>query len=396
MLDNGNVVIIDDNPNNLQVLTGILQDAGFKVRPALSGPIGLRAINAQPPDLVLLDIRMPEMDGYETCNALKTNPQTHDIPVIFISALNAIEDKLAAFRSGGVDYLTKPFQAEEVIARARTHIELARTRRSLTESNNRLRTLMDELVLTEKLRALGALAAGMSHELNTPIGNALLAASTIQEMVQPIQKHPERREESAIVDELVDTSLSCANLIIRNLERASGLIETMKEMSVDQTSERRRQINLNELIRNFVGGMQILLKRTPYTITYSIPADIVIETYPGPLEQVLTNLVQNAVLHGFDQAQSGTIEITASHAKDDDVILSVKDNGKGITAENLKRVFDPFFTTKLGQGGSGMGLHIVYNLARGILGGQIKVQSKPGQGAEFMLQLPRAAPESPS
>jgi putative two-component system response regulator len=129
--DQGSIVIVDDNPNNLQVLSSILQQAGFKVRPALSGEIALRAIAASAPDLVLLDIRMPGMDGYETCQRLKADAATLDIPVIFISALTETADKLAAFRAGGVDYVSKPFQAEEVLARVRTHLQLRHMQRQL-------------------------------------------------------------------------------------------------------------------------------------------------------------------------------------------------------------------------------------------------------------------------
>ena len=129
--DPGSIVIVDDNPNNLQVLSGILQHAGFKVRPALSGEIALRAIAASAPDLVLLDIRMPGMDGYEACRRLKADAATRDIPVIFISALTETSDKLAAFCAGGVDYVSKPFQAEEVLARVRTHMQLRGMQRQL-------------------------------------------------------------------------------------------------------------------------------------------------------------------------------------------------------------------------------------------------------------------------
>lgn len=129
--DRGSIVIVDDNPNNLQVLSGILQQAGFKARPALSGEIALRAIAASAPDLVLLDIRMPGMDGYETCRRLKADAATHDIPVIFISALTETSDKLAAFRAGGVDYVSKPFQSEEVLARVQTHLQLRHMQREL-------------------------------------------------------------------------------------------------------------------------------------------------------------------------------------------------------------------------------------------------------------------------
>jgi putative two-component system response regulator len=147
--DLGSIVIVDDNPNNLQVLSGILQQAGYKVRPALSGEIALRAIAASAPNLVLLDIRMPGMDGYEACRHLKADALTRDIPVIFISALTETADKLAAFRAGGVDYVSKPFQAEEVLARVRTHMQLRHMQRQLesqvAERTAELRVTCDAL-----------------------------------------------------------------------------------------------------------------------------------------------------------------------------------------------------------------------------------------------------------
>lgn len=169
MRESSNILIVDDNPNNLQVLASILTTTGFKVRPALSGELALRAMETLVPDLILLDIRMPGMDGYETCRQLKAREATQNIPVFFISALHEVEDKLHAFRVGAVDYITKPFQAEEVLARVHTHLELANTRKALANSNARLSELMEQLVQSEKLKSLGFLAAGVAHELNTPI-----------------------------------------------------------------------------------------------------------------------------------------------------------------------------------------------------------------------------------
>jgi len=152
-VENGSIVIVDDNPNNLQVLSSMLQQAGFKVRPALSGEIALRAIAASPPDLILLDIRMPEMDGYETCRRLKAEPASRDIPVVFISALTETDDKLAAFAAGGVDYVSKPFQTEEVLARVQAHLQLYRMQRHLeslvAEQTAELRRTCDSLAASQ-------------------------------------------------------------------------------------------------------------------------------------------------------------------------------------------------------------------------------------------------------
>lgn len=392
MSETSNILIVDDNPNNLQVLGGILQESGYTIRPALSGEIALRAIHVHQPDLILLDIRMPGMDGYEICTRLKADALLRDIPVIFISALNEIEDKLSAFRAGAVDYITKPFQSEEVQARVHTQMELSKARKSLAETNTRLLALMEHLVQSEKLKSLGFLAAGVAHELNTPVGNSLLAAGSIEAIICEFAAAKSAGTAGPEIDELLSVCRDGAELVVRNLNRASKLINSLKEIAVDQASERRRLVNLRDTVNDIVATMHSILAKTPYAVSIDIPPDLTLETYPGHLEQILDNLIQNAVIHGFEGASSGNITISAQTDKNSGISLTVADNGKGIPAENLGRIFDPFFTTRLGQGGSGLGLHIVYNLATGVLGGSIKASSPPGAGAKFTLALPLIAP----
>lgn len=387
-----NILIVDDNPNNLQVLSGILQADGFKVRPALSGELALRAVVASPPDLILLDVRMPGMDGYETCQRLKADKDKQDIPVIFISALNEIEDKLNAFRAGAVDYITKPFQSEEVLARVHTQMELARTRKALAATNVQLLTLMDQLVQSEKLKSLGSLAAGVAHELSTPVGNAMLATDAIGTIAREFAEGQTLGGPGPSIDELLSTCRKGSELLLRSLNRASRLIASLKEVSVDWDSERRRQIVLRDTVNDVVAVMGSSINKTPYCITVDIEPELTLVSYPGRLEQILENLIQNAIIHGFDGATAGTISIAAHATAENNIALTVSDTGKGIAPEDLTRVFDPFFTTRLGQGGSGLGLHIVYSLATGILGGSISVISPPSAGAQFTLTLPRSAP----
>lgn len=387
-----NILIVDDNPDNLQVLAGMLQEEGFLVRPALSGEIALRAIDSHLPDLILLDVRMPGMDGYETCRRLRADETRRNIPVIFISALNEIEDKLNAFRAGAVDYITKPFQSEEVLARVHTQMELSRARKALTETNARLLALMEQLVQSEKLKSLGSLAAGVAHELNTPVGNAMLTADAINTIAHEFADARITGSVGPSLDDLLATCLDGANLIQRNLDRASRLINSLKAVSADRFSERRRRINLRETVGDVIATMSPTLARAPYSLLVDIEADLVLESYPGYLEQILENLIQNAVIHGFDGAASGVITLSAQRVSSGYVALDVADDGKGIAAENMTRIFDPFFTTRLGQGGSGLGLHMAYNLATGILGGNICVVSVLGAGARFTLTLPLVAP----
>lgn len=390
------ILIVDDNPNNLSVLSGILNADGFKVRPALSGEMALRAIEIQHPDLILLDIRMPGMDGYETCRQLKAHPATQDIPVLFISALNEIGDKLLAFRAGGVDYLSKPFQAEEVLARVRTQLSLSDTRKSLAATNAQLRAMMEQLVQAEKLKSLEFLAAGVAHELNTPIGNAMLGADTLATLARECTAAQAQGAAPAMLQELLITCLDASALILRNLQRARKLINSLKEVSVDRASERRRQVNLHTLVGDVLAVLHGHVGKTPYTIKLDMADDLVLETYPGHLEQIVENLIHNAIIHGFGGAPAGTITVSGSKTPQGQIALTVADNGRGIAQANLSKVFDPFFTTRLGQGGSGLGLHIVYTLATGILGGHISVASTPGAGARFTVTLPQCAPDAPA
>jgi two-component system, NtrC family, sensor kinase len=175
--DRGNILVVDDTPANLRLLAGILNGKGYKVRPVPSGELALSAVRGMPPDLILLDIMMPEMDGYEVCKQIKADPRTRDIPVIFISAIDDVLDKVKAFDIGGVDYITKPFQMEEVLARVETHLAMCNLQNKLRQKNEELTVALgqlqetqNQLVQSEKMAALGQLIAGIAHEINTPLG----------------------------------------------------------------------------------------------------------------------------------------------------------------------------------------------------------------------------------
>jgi PAS domain S-box-containing protein len=259
--------------------------------------------------------------------------------------------------------------------------------------NQELQRAMGQLVQSEKLAALGSLVAGVAHELNTPIGNTLMASSTLKEDVVLFRNlllsgNARRSDVTSGVERLQEAS----DLIERNALRAGKLITDFKQVAVDQSSSRRRLFNLREVIDGVVCTMAPLFKRTRHQIEIQVPDAIGMDSYPGPLEQVLTNLLTNSLHHGFAQQEDGVVQISAC-SKNDTAVLTYADNGCGIAESHQKHVFEPFYTTRLGQGGSGLGLYIVYNLVTDVLGGSLTLRSAPQQGTTFIMRLPLHAPE---
>jgi signal transduction histidine kinase len=256
-----------------------------------------------------------------------------------------------------------------------------------------LRQVMHQLVQTQTLSALGSLVAGVAHELNTPLGNASVVASVLEDHVAALRRaHNENSLKRSTVDTFLNEAETACTLLRRNVERAATLIAAFKQVAVDQTSARRRSTDLWELVRDTLETLSPLYKRKPVTFEVDVPPGIVLDTYPGVLEQVFTNLVNNAVMHAMDGDRALRLWVSASANGNDSVRVEVRDDGLGMPAEVIEHAFDPFFTTKLGQGGSGLGLYLVHKLVCGTLGGSIELESAPGRGTTFRFELPMTAP----
>lgn len=263
----------------------------------------------------------------------------------------------------------------------------------LEQANADLARAMAQLVQQEKLAALGNLVAGIAHELNTPLGNALTVATHFQHNIHEFQQQVTQGSvRRSLLQDFLQASEQAGVLIHKNLSRASELIRHFKAVAVDQTSVRRRQFLLAEVIDEVLTTLAPQWRGTHFERIVDIPATIGLDSYPGPLEQVITNLIHNSLLHGFAEKNHGTIRLQAALCNPQTVALDYYDDGHGIEAALLHRVFEPFFTTRLGQGGTGLGLYLVHNLITGVLGGSISLRSAPQAGVHFHIRLPLHAP----
>ncbi|MBS1197431.1 MAG: hypothetical protein H6R18_1216 [Proteobacteria bacterium] len=263
----------------------------------------------------------------------------------------------------------------------------------IEERTRELQQAQASLMHSEKLAALGALVAGVAHELSTPIGNSLVVSTTLTEQTAAMHKMFETGLKRSALENYLKDSVSGLAILERNLERATELIHNFKSVAVDQTSTQRRQFSLKQIVDEILTTMQPALKKRPFALQTEIDPSLTLNSFPGPLEQIIINLVNNALLHGFENREQGTVLIRAEALGKDQLRLIVRDDGCGVPANDLRRIFDPFFTTKLGKGGSGLGLHIVRNIVEDLLGGHIKAESKLGEGLLIVIDIPREAPD---
>jgi PAS domain S-box-containing protein len=279
---------------------------------------------------------------------------------------------------------------ERVIERTE---ELQQANQELESTLDTLNMAQEELVRSEKLAALGSLVAGIAHELNTPIGNSLMVASTLIDRTRALAGSYSGGLKRSTLKNYIDDAGKAGEILERNLYRAANLVASFKQVAVDQTSSQRRTFSLAEVVSEIMLTLSPTIRKTVFTVDQNIPEELVMDSYPGPLGQVVTNLVNNALLHGFEGRDTGIVSIDAQLVADDWLELTIQDNGIGIPAANINRVFDPFFTTKLGAGGSGLGLPIMHNIVTSVLGGKVRMQSEVNAGTIFILALPLIAPQ---
>ncbi|MBM6550740.1 PAS domain-containing protein [Marinomonas ostreistagni] len=274
-------------------------------------------------------------------------------------------------------------------------LEIVERNEALNQSNadledtiDNLKQTQDKLVESEKMASLGSLVAGVAHEINTPVGVGLMG---ITQFLEDSYELRQRYDHGQLTETDFESFLNNANdiseLVKKNLERTAHLVKGFKQIAVDQTSEEERQINLNDYCEEVVFSLGSVIRKARVSVEIDCAPDLNVVTNPGLLSQVLTNLIVNSMNHGFGDQGTGTIRIALREQSEQTFVLSYKDNGKGISAANLPKIFDPFFTTNRGQGGTGLGLNVTYNIVTGPLAGAIRCTSQEGHGVEFTISF---------
>jgi signal transduction histidine kinase len=376
----GNILIVDDTPENLKVLSAMLAKQGYKIRPAINGKIALQLARLIPPDLILLDIMMPEMDGYEVCRHLKADEKTRNIPIIFLSALSETFDKVKAFSAGGVDYVTKPFHTAEVLARIETHSSLRDLQKRLEEKN---KLLEQEIVVRKGAeeaaqaanRAKSTFLSNMSHELRTPLNGILGYAQILQ------------RERN-----LTSTQIDGLNIIQKSGHHLLTLINDILDLAKIEAGKLAlypTAINLPNFLDGVVSIMQMVAQQKALQFIFDVPKDlpVAVEADEKRFRQVLLNLLGNAVK--FTDKGSITLRVLCVDKKWGSIRFEVQDTGVGMTPEQAQKIFQPFEQVgdeKKQREGTGLGLSITYQLVT-LMGGDLKVSSVPGKGSTFWFEI---------
>jgi signal transduction histidine kinase/CheY-like chemotaxis protein len=546
------ILIVDDEPVNLHVLTNHLSRHNYTIVEASSGFETLDIINkGETPDLILLDIMMPKMTGYEVTRKIRETWEANKLPILLLTAKNQITDLVKGFEAGANDYLLKPISKHELLARIKTHLHIVQLHRKLEEysyileqkvkertkklaeseailadaqrmsllgswiwdiktntvirsaqdcrnfkqepnshtptyeafienihpadkdifrtmvekkveeghtaefefraiwPNDQIRTMrsrteldfdesgkpfrmkgftqditerkeaeiklqeakqaaedalqqlksaQEQLVEAAKMAELGNLVAGVAHEINTPVGIGVSAASKLDTLTKDLTDlYKEHKMKRADLDKYLESTQKGSELILKNLTRAAELVHSFKQVAVDQAGEQKRTFEIKEYLQEILTTLRPEFKRTKLQISIVCEEEIILSSYPGSFAQIITNFIMNSMIHGFallpeNDKEEWKIKIVASTSPSNEVeknlILRYSDNGKGIPADTINNIFDPFFTTNRQGGGSGLGLHIVYNLVTHKLKGTIHCESVEGEGTTFTVSIP--------
>lgn len=412
------ILIIDDKLENIRFLSDFLSAQYYQVRKAISGQAAINAVRTLIPDLILLDINMPGMGGYDVCEQLKSDPKTSSIPIIFLSAGNDLTDKVRAFQVGGVDYITKPFQLEEVLIRVQTQLKIRELQQSLEHKNDELnqaltslKTAQVALVQKEKMATLRKVVAGVAHEINNPLSFIACNVEPIQEYKNHLfslvslyrQKCVDEDPAIAHLLQEVDLDFLSADMdkIIGSMktgtERINAVVLALRIFSRLDESE-IKQIDIHDCIDATLTLLHHRLNARDRSESIKIHKEYAalppITCYAGQLNQVIFNLLCNAIdavevkLAQNQCYYQPQISVCTYMTSDRQLSLSIKDNGIGILKEKQARLFEPFFTTKIAGQGIGLGLATSRSIIEELHHGSLTFHSTVDVGTEFTIQIP--------
>ncbi|MGF2038012.1 MAG: hybrid sensor histidine kinase/response regulator [Nostoc sp. CmiVER01] len=428
------ILIIDDHPTNIEVLYDALDRSGYKVLVEMDGLHGIETIKNYPPDLILLDVMMPGIDGFETCRQLKSQQTTCEIPIIFMTALNDTTDKVKGLALGGVDYITKPFQQEEVLARIKIHLKLRQANLELARQKDILEQRVQErtaelsqaldnfknaqlqLVQSEKMATLGNLVAGVAHEINNPLGFLKGSLNNAQEYIQDlfkyvqcVQEHyPQLTPAVTNLAEKIELEFLTEDLpkLLGSMhvatERIMDISTSLRTFSRANTSE-KVACDLHEGIESTLLILKYRLKPSQKRPAIEVITDYgklpPVKCFLGQLNQVFMNILANAidvldtesVGRTFTQLQANSQQIiirTEVSSDENTVVIKIKDNGPGMPEDIKRHIFDHLFTTKDVGKGTGLGLAIARQIVEETHNGKLICNSILGEGTEFVIKIP--------
>jgi len=404
-IKNASILLVDDKPNNLRLLASILSEQGYVVRPLRDGHMVMPSVLNSPPDLILLDIRMPEIDGFEVCQQLKANKKTCDIPIIFISALQDVTDKIQGFSLGAVDYITKPFNEEEVLARVKTHLSLQLLQRNLQEKNNQLQQEISErkrveiereklqrrLQQAEKMETIGKLTSGVAHNFNN-ILNVMLGFCELAKGKASLKNDNE--------------AVQYLDHIYSSGKHAAELVKKMLAYSQSVKHSHVQIFSLHKLIDDLLKQLSSDIPSTVNTHIDIQDKELKLPIDTVSFQEIIMNLYLNAnnaidgegdITIGVSMLEnkSGTCSSCYEDYSGDYADLFVSDSGSGIEPEIVSRIFEPYFTSKKFGESLGLGLSIVHGVVHSY-GGHIMVETELGKGSTFHLLLPRSETDQPA
>ncbi|MBF2072290.1 MAG: hybrid sensor histidine kinase/response regulator [Synechococcales cyanobacterium C42_A2020_086] len=408
------ILVVDDNANNLSVISQALRSVGWQVRIAVDGEDALNKVAQNRPELILLDVQMPGLDGFEVCQRLKANAATANIPIIFMTALSDPSSKVEGLSLGAVDYITKPFEQEEVIARVKIHLQLRQLTQTLEQQvQNRTLQLQQaleklqqsqlQLIQSEKMSALGNLVAGVAHEINNPVGCIVGNIRAMENYSETLFKAIDLCLESvsdpdliAALEELdLDFLREDLPKVIRAIgsssDRITAISKSLRTFSRSD-SETKQSFDVHEGIDSTILILRHRLKaneRRPEIEVMTNYGDIpMLSCFPGQLNQVFMNLLANAI-DALETSDAPKIAI-CTEAENDEIRITIADNGIGMTEEVKARIFEHAFTTKAVGRGTGLGLAIARQIVVEQHHGTIEVCSELNQGTIFTLKLPQS------